>query len=358
MEIHTAPSRKKKEKRPAAAVITLSAHDECPRRAIRSVLGAADLFSELHLVSFDWDDTRPPYADWEADRRALEGAGVHVVLHYSDSLDETRVRPLLLINVPPDVRVARGPLEALVDEARATPFSCCWSRDLTHWALRGRTVFGGHPAQSWLGSAWATLAYGFLMAFCLFDWARERYMLGTRYSATMDVSAQSMVKTFGKQHVSRPPGWWTLPLFRLSAVAPARSTRGVESLPHARSRGWALVLRYFGRHEALSWGLWWFSFAVYYFLFAVPWWAPLAAASRFRLAAWLVRDPTHPFWVALLLVYLVGTLAASYSRWDVPLQPLMVLLAPVYLAALPVVILYARFYTPRGRARLDEKEEE
>jgi hypothetical protein len=125
----------------------------------------------------------------------------------------------------------------------------------------------------------------------------------------------------------------------------------------AKDRGLALVLRTVKQHRHLSvWRAWWLAlFAVYYALFALPWWTLVLGTHRSAadgFLSWLFLRPVlaDPFWVAVQLAHLALVVYASWGEIELPAnaEGAAILLYPVYLTLAPAFFLYGRWYSSRA----------
>jgi hypothetical protein len=115
--------------------------------------------------------------------------------------------------------------------------------------------------------------------------------------------------------------------------------------------GLSFVLRALKTHRHMGWrtlAFWAAPFALYYAVFALPWWM-LFMDGRYRgyLAAFIVRNAWHPAWVTLYTGHAAvgAALAWIYIRYPRPwMWAVHALLFPVYFTLGPLLYVYARFH--------------
>lgn len=341
-----------------AAVIEVSAWDESPRAAVRSVLDNRAYFAEVHLVA----PRRPSYAGWPDDRRALLDAGYSATTttqcdqpyewHSSGVFDANRVGSGVraAFFIPADMQVTEAAVSALHDDMVN---SGSYSPNVAHFAISSVTSIhadasedGGDWRMNWPGIA----SYGFLLVLMMLDWMRLVFNLG-KYHRTFDLRGEVLQLRF--------PRWTRRPerpgiMSWLWNRTTARAQYGDSALMHVpsdRDAGFAFVLRSIKTHAHMGAGLWILGFLVYYWFFAWPWWNPFVQHSSWTLVRVLGKTPFAWYW---LTMYVAHTFAVGCLAWlymDIPWLTAHVALYTVFLTLCPPLLVYGRFHVSRATWR-------
>lgn len=341
-----------KEQR-VAAVITVSEFGECCENGVKSVLDNAAYFRELHIVQHGHANNMDIYPGWAVDAEAVAGAfGVPPIWH--STFDPNKVRAGAVVYIAPDMQVASGAIAELHQQ-----MVHCSVHDphKTHFAITGITSIRldteaeKRDPRNWLQG----LSYGFLLVVMMLDWMRSLFAL-YKYHRTFDLRAELLFSTFPRRvrcAPKRPFTWW------VRNVEQARTEDGGAALlhiPRGGDAGLSFVLRTIKTHNHLGAGLWVLGFALYYVLFAWPWWNGVALSSS--VWGWpilypITKNPWAWYW---MLLYVVHTLVVALVAWtcvEIPLAmlPAQVLAYTVYLTLSPAILLYGRFHMSRAAWR-------
>ena len=342
-----------------AAIITRTDWEENPQPAVQSVIRNSIRFSELHFIDDVWSLETIDYPGWNQDYRMLKQNNVKVIVH--SKLDANKIQASLVVELSPYCQLMPGGLntlmnqvqESVVENPSLTDFAIetgiCIPTKITEWKKKPLMV----PD--------AFTSYGFIIAMMVFDTIR-RYWInfgnffyrrwGAKYALTTDVRAKLIYKTYGKHYIPSEQIWWTL--INPNHHPIEAGGRGALNVPDSTNQGWRFVLWYFRHHRFLRFGLWIMPFVIYYWIFAYPWWNTLIVGTETRFIQLLMR-PNQ--WQIVLVWWLVNTVYAisvSNRYLDVPFQNLLCFLQPIFVAFLPLVILYSKFHRSRSGWHISE----
>lgn len=356
----------------ADAVITLSGAGESPERAITSVLANARYFCALHIVQEAYSSTRNLYPGWRKDVDQLRAAGLNPVWHIR--LDPRQLKSRAVVYIEPDLGVLDSALDTLFADMlqnahRKSQFAVCSVLSIPY------ATGDWKRSRAWIDVS----AYGFLLVLMMMDTFRW-LVNATRYHRTSDLRAQTVATTYPStsQLVERPRFRWLL----WTGVAPTLRGQGsvVQTPSGARDGGWAFVMRTIEKHNHLGlWlSLWPWAFALYYLVFAWPWWntllgstssaslwtllvnSPLTASSVWSVTtqALFQRNPTGPVWLAGYLLHGACVALVAHASLNLPMgaTPALILLYPFYLALFPLIYVVGR--VGRSRAWTEEGGDE
>ena len=331
-----------------AAVIQISEFDESCEHAVQSVLENHQHFCALVLVKHGFTKQTLSYPTFRADEEALQKAGVQVI--WQSQLDVLALPSAAraIIRLEPDVRVSDAAFRALINDMTVYSYD--------HYAVSSILIIDSRKTRdprTWFSG----LSYGFLLVVLMLDTFRSLVSL-FRYSRTVDVCGQLLQITFPNK-IRLAPYKWYMWWFGTGICKTQTGDSAAIQFPAEKDQGIGFVLRTIKTHKHMSIGLWWLFYAVYYAVFAFPFWNWLLN-PRSVWGQWLVRDLTALYWI---IPYLLHTALVAYIAWRnvefpktyVPLVgdqslllPLQVLLYTFYLTLSPLVFLYARWHVSRA----------
>jgi len=333
-----------KDQEKLAAVICISEFGECPAVGVRSVISNAAYFKELHLVQHGYSTQRKLYPAWFDDLKELTKLGLVPVWH--SRFDANKVYAGAVVYIAPDMQVADGAVAMLHEE-----MMYCAKNDpaKTHFSITSITSVRLSDAEKrdplqWLHSA----SYGFLLVIMMLDWLRWAFNLG-KYHKTFDLRAECLFTTF-PQRVQCAPERWSWWIRNTGQTRTKSGGAALLHIPKGADTGIPFLLRSIKLHNHLSYGWWVFGFALYYFLFAWPWWNVLFTKAGWAILYPLTRDPWAWYWQ---LIYVLHTLVVAIVAWmcmELPLAmlPVQVIVYTGYLTLSPLVLLYGRFHMSRA----------
>lgn len=304
------------------------------------------LVADVHFVQWGYDSSNPK---WEAGLQALRQAGIPFYAH--SELDDDALQTLqskAVVRLDPALFITDGALRRLVEQMASRSSWSVLSAD--HFAMSSEIWITPNPRQKPQLGDWATaaLAYGWLLVVLVLDTLRFWLNFGA-YHRNADLTGRLVSTTFPNRTVLAPHRWWSFWGGLGSGIALPLNGAGVCLLvPNVEEQGMSFVTRLVRTHRSMGWGLWLFGFALYYCCFAFPWWSALLPQEY--LPFWWMRQLSlnplaWPWWWQLLQAFhLLIVTGISLNQLHVPwgLQPLHILLYPLFLASAPVFFFVAR----------------
>lgn len=276
------------------------------------MLSNADTIQDVHIVYAAYNGVPIAYKEWDEDLASL--TKLELVPKWHTKLDATVLGALAVVRLRPDDYVMQGAWNALLEKELAKQVN----PKPTHYALKSVLTLDNDQA-----SRPQTLWYGFLLVTMVLDALR-------RIDGNA-VRAQLVATEY--------PGVTRLPPPDDTNSAALRDNDGCYRIPD--DVGLGMVLRVIRTHPHMGWGARWIAvFAIYYGLFV---WAAT------NVIFW---DNRSIYWVAAHALHAVFVAYSTHHRIIIPhgmygIEAL--LLYPLYLAASPVVFLYARLYGVRTK---------
>ncbi len=322
-----------------SVVVAISHHGESPRAAIATVLANAASISDLHLIQDGFDTAHDLYDDWAKDLAKLRAADL--VPHWHNELDDASVlRSMAYIRLLPEHDIKPSVWNAFITNQLAANSKKKWffqtSRYVkpTHYAMSAK-----------VDASKCTHGYmcGFLLVIAVLDALRALVSLG-HYHSCHAVRAYLVSRTYPGTHATVPPvsgSWFTTPLSVITSTA--REARLLPSGPRcvveSGSNAGDYVLRATQTHPHMGvLGLWWFGYALYYALFALPWWALLVPTASW----WPMFRPAVVVAVHVLHFLYVVRYTRPYFVFPYNSYGLQALLYPFYLTVSPLVFIVWR----------------
>jgi len=323
-----------------SALIQISPQGESCRQAIKSILRSPKFFKDVHIVyqAFSGED-HSFYADYPEHRLALKEKGLEPILH--SVLNLQKYQTLLEIEIPPDAKVQHGTFMVGLD-TMAYP-SCNEAGVSSQLSL---VQYENTTPREYLE---AFFFYGFLLPLLFLDGCRS-LVRAFQYHRTCDVRFRRLSRAYPST-TRAPPNRWFLWWI---GTGSAMSKRGHEAcIQRPRDQGISFVMRSIKTHRYLNWiGTWWVGLALYYVLFALPWWN-LFLSPSWGLGSYIVRDITQLRWILWYLfhVFLLGMVSWS-SVDDYPNYMLgpHVMLSSLFLTFLPGFIFICKIYQLKSAA--------
>ena len=300
-----------------AAVVYISEFKENASNAVKSVLGARDCFSELHVIG--QAEGVQLYDGWDEDREKLGD----VQVKFAPKLDAKNVDADYVVEIPPHCHVSHAGIVRLQQEAKYS------SREQTHFSLAAGIKLGG--ASLWLG-------FMVVIAFISSVWYR--------------LQMRAIIQKGKHRYVAERPvymRYWRAPEVRQRVVPEDMSTAVVEPRTSPfRFLWWTLRTH---KHLTLWWlwivpmpKLWMWFFAGYWGLAVVTCADLLMRLVGRSYVAGFVTMIFAGFWVLNWIAALYTTSCFYKFRWLLPLS----LALPVYVVAFPFIMLYTWLIKPKS----------
>jgi len=322
----------------------------CCAPAIKSIIRHRKHFAALHLVQYGYSALAELYPGWNKDMVDLK---LPIIWH--SELDPARLKTRAVVHLQPDHQLRDGALEALLQDMRDNHK---WN---SHFGVSSVAKLDT-GRENLLGLPF----YGFLLVLGVFDSLRSFYS-GFRYHRTADLRGQTTYITFPNTVTLAPNRWWTWLCFTRVAVIQSGGS-ALQQIPAQKDAGVNFVLRTLKTHRHMGVGVWMFFFALYYALFAWPWWSTFFAHYRIpyisRMFAFVLERDPPLYWVfevyflgrknvplnvlaqiiQLLHLVMVGTISYLYFSFYSNGGTGLILLYPLYLAAFPLIYVFSYFY--------------
>jgi hypothetical protein len=345
--------------------INLTEFNVCCKNAVRSVLRYPNHFAAMHLIQYGYSTTAELYPGWKEDLAKLTENGLAPIWH--SELDANKLKSRAIIHLQPDGQLRDAALDALLQDMNDH------HKNASHFAVSSVTNLEHQSPRS-------IPFYGFLLVLAVFDSLRS-FFLGFRYHKTSDLRATTTYITFPATVEFAAYRWWAWLFF--TRISPVQSGgAALQQIPDKKDAGASFVLRTIKTHNRMGIGLWMIGFALYYALFAWPWWSSFFAHYKIpyisKLFSFILeREPpiyglvqvyllgykgvyVNLAWQVIQLLHLafVGVIAYIYILFPYNGGAGLVLLYPFYLAAFPFLYVFSRFYVSRAAWTVEGEEEE
>lgn len=329
-----------------SVLIRIPPSNPSPALAIASVLRNKQHIRDLHIEQrAHSQEATLNYPKAKEHLAELEAAGITLTWH--SEFNASKLQTQALVHMEPDLRVVEAAFLQLKRDMLERP-------DCHHYAVSSMLQL-----KTDVYSYWELPWYGVLFPLLMVDWLAWLWTWG-QHARTVDLRCQLVQTTWGGRARLSRQGWWRWWIGTGVCRTAAGDVTCVQMPVLPKDRGRALVLRTIKDHAHMTWRKpWWLAlYALYYFLFAFPWWTFLLAASEDGTTVGLtglasslaMRSFTNPAWVAVQLVH--WTLV-TYLLWAEIMLPantegVALLLYPVYLTLSPLFFLYGRFHSSRA----------
>ncbi len=323
------------------AVVRLLSDADDAQTTINSILANSEDIRQVIVHRPGWDEVeddggrREMYPGWGGQRAKLRAAGidVEVVSYLSEEILGAMISrtSAWVVEMPLYCHMTREGFKVLGRRVKSETRT-----HVDHYALQSHIQLCGHRSQMR-----ECILYGFLLMAFAMEWVMGWFTRRHYYSHT-DVRVRSVRGSGDIRYVA--PSHILLPYLLNGQVArPCHvHIRDCAIRVPDHRRGWALVMSYLSQSSILGIGLWWAAWALIYTFFAVPWWQLISVlASRVDMA----KGAT-----AVVGVFMMGqsvtlelfVLLFGRGRMRYPARWFTILLAPLYFAAMPTVLLYAK----------------
>lgn len=352
--------KKNKFSHTIGAIIKISSFYENPHRAVASVIRNSSCFSELHFVCRGWSEfnnqEQDLYDGWAEQKKQLADEKIKVVIH--PELNPNNINATVCLELSPYMQLTGGGLLTIMNQIEKSVFE---NDALTHFGVESIMVIR-HSQQEMKQNPLQILdaftSYGFILAMFVFDYIR-RYWInfgsslytywGKKYALHTDLTAHLVYRTYGKHTLAPQHTWWTL--YNRNTHPIEYGGEGVVIAPEDNNRGWKFVFWFLSNHKHVSFGwlnFWVLGFLAYYWCFSYPWWNSFITIHSPRWLQLLYRPDTTQVWMAWIVAQTLYCITITQRYLEFPFQWLICLFHPIYVALLPLVILYAKFYKSRA----------
>jgi hypothetical protein len=322
----------------ASAVITISNQGESCQKAVKSVIGNAKFFKDVHIAYFQGGDSTDYYTGWKEDEETLVKLGLVPIRHSIFNLQ--KLETLLRVDIPPDVEATEA--------AFLTLFDAMVSPSINEAGVASELALVGWEKPSPRNLLEAMFFHGFLIVLLMLDSMRSAFRLFS-YNRTADLRATRMSLVYPNTLRPPPNRWYMWWLFTgVATTVPSNGTCTQDP----SDEGSSLFVRTVKTHRHLSWiGIWWLGYFLYYVAFALPWWNTFMSPES-KIGAWLMRDPFAWYWIMMYLFHsaIVGLVAwKNVPVYAYRLWPFHIIFYTVFLTLSPAVLVLTKVWQVGGK---------